>query len=311
MTAGLTARAAHLLGDQWTLLVLREEFCLHASAVQVPGGAIGVMGDVGAGKSTTVAGLAARGRTIVGFNYLHNPIIHAAREIIAAGEIGVAVHFRGCHDEDYMADPALPFSWRCERKLAGAGALADVGSHIIAFADALMGPIAEVCGDIATIIPTRPLAGGGTRAVENEDHGHCLVRFASGATGAIEASRVAQGRKMGLAFEIIGTRGALSFDQERLNELRLYRAGGPAGREGFTTILAGPEHPGYGAFCPAPGHQIGFTDLKTLEVAHFLASIRDGVEAQPNFATALRFEGVVDAALRSAAERRWIKIQAA
>lgn len=47
------------------VLVLREEFCLHASAVQVPGGAIGVMGDVGAGKSTTVAGLAARGRTIV------------------------------------------------------------------------------------------------------------------------------------------------------------------------------------------------------------------------------------------------------
>ncbi len=255
-----------------------------------------------------VAAARGRARTIVGYNYLHNPMIHAAHGIIAAGEIGTPIHFRGSHGEDYMADPALPFSWRCDRALAGAGAMADVGSHITAFALALMGPIAEVCADIATIIPARPLPGGGTRAVENEDHGHFLLRFAGGATGAIEASRVATGRKMGLAFEITGTKGALAFDQERLNELRLYRAGGQAGRAGFTTILAGPEHPGYAAFCPAPGHQIGFTDLKTLEVAAFLRAIRDGVDATPNFAAAFEVERVIDAALRSAAERRWIAI---
>lgn len=243
-------------------------------------------------------------RTIVGYNYLHNPMIRTARAILASGEIGAPVHFRGAHDEDYMADPALPFSWRCERAFAGAGALSDLGSHIVSFADALVGPMAEVCGDVSTIVPARPVPGGGKRAVENEDQGQFLVRFANGATGALSASRVAQGRKMGLAFELVCTKGSIQFDQERLNELRVYRADGG----GFRTILAGPEHPGYAAFCPAPGHQIGFTDLKTLEVAHFLGAIRDKQPAEPDFATALRYERVIDAALRSAAERRWVAV---
>jgi predicted dehydrogenase len=261
-------------------------------------------------EARAMAAAAARAgtRTIVGYNYLHNPMIRLAREIVARGEIGRLVHFRGFHEEDYMTDPAVPFSWRCERKFAGAGALADLGSHIVSFADALVGPIAELCADMATVVAERPVPGGGLRRVENEDQGQFLARFASGATGTISASRVATGRKMGLAFELVGTEGAIAFDQERLNELRVYRTKDPAGTRGFATVLAGPEHPGYAAFCPAPGHQIGFTDLKTLEVAHFLAAIRDGGPAEPDFATALRYEAVIDAALRSAGTRAWVSV---
>jgi predicted dehydrogenase len=250
----------------------------------------------------------AAGRTIVGYNYLHNPVLAAAREIVAGGEIGTPLHFRGTHNEDYMADPAGPFSWRCERALAGAGALGDLGAHIVSMAHTLMGGIAEVCGDLTTVVKERPLAGSGMRRVENEDQAQFLVRFASGASGTVEASRVAQGRKMGLGFEITGSRGALVFDQTRLNELRLYRAGQAPGRQGFTTILAGPEHPGYAAFCPAPGHQIGFNDLKVIEVARFLEAIAAGTPAYPDFAAALQFERVLDAVQRSAVERRWIGI---
>jgi predicted dehydrogenase len=261
-------------------------------------------------QARAMADAAARAgtRTIVGYNYLHNPMIRLARQIVARGEIGRPVHFRGFHEEDYMTDPALPFSWRCERKFAGAGALGDLGSHIVSFADAIVGPIVELAADVSTVVAERPVPGGGMRKVENEDQGQFLARFASGATGAISASRVATGRKMGLAFELVGTEGAIAFDQERLNELRVYRAKDPAGARGFATILAGPEHPGYAAFCPAPGHQIGFTDLKTLEVAHFLAAIRDGRAAEPDFATALRYEAVIDAALQSARTRGWVKV---
>ena len=267
--------------------------------------------DMPQARAMQAAAARAGTRTIVGYNYLHNPMIRLARAIVARGEIGRIVHFRGFHEEDYMTDPALPFSWRCERKFAGAGALADLGSHIVSFADALAGPIVELAADIATVVAERQVPGGSMRKVENEDQGQFLARFASGATGAISASRVATGRKMGLAFELVGTEGAIAFDQERLNELRVYRTKDPAGARGFATILAGPEHPGYAAFCPAPGHQIGFTDLKTLEVAHFLAAIRDGKPAEPDFATALRYEAVIDAALRSAETRAWTKVEAA
>ncbi len=259
-------------------------------------------------ESMARAARASKGRTIVGYNYLHNPVVAAAREIIAGGEIGTVLHFRGTHSEDYMADPAGPFSWRCERKLAGAGALGDVGAHIVSMAHTLVGGITELCGDLATVVAERPLPGGGMRKVENEDQAQFLVRFASGATGTIEASRVAQGQKMGLGFEITGSKGALVFDQTRLNELRLYRADQGRGRQGFTTILAGPEHPGYAAFCPAPGHQIGFNDLKVIEVARFLEAITAGNAAYPDFAAALQFERVLDAVQRSAAERRWMSV---
>lgn len=250
----------------------------------------------------------APGRTIVGYNYLHNPIVAAAREIIAGGEIGTPVHFRGTHNEDYMADPAVPFGWRCDRALAGAGALGDLGAHIVSMAHTLMGGIREVCGDLATMVTERPLPGGGMRRVENEDQAQFLVRFASGASGTIEASRVAQGQKMGLGFEITGSKGALVFDQTQLNELRLYRADQRRGRQGFTTILAGPEHPGYAAFCAGPGHQVGFNDLKVIEVARFLEAIAAGKSAYPDFAAALQFERVLDAVQRSAADRRWMDV---
>jgi predicted dehydrogenase len=260
-------------------------------------------------ESMARAAAAAKGRTIVGYNYLHNPILSAAREIIASGEIGTPVHFRGTHNEDYMADSTVPFSWRCERALAGLGALGDVGAHIVSLAHTLMGEIVAVCGDMTTVVASRPLpGGGGARKVENEDQAQFLARFASGATGTLEASRVAQGQKMGLGFEITGSRGALVFDQTRLNELRLYKADQARGRQGFTTVLAGPDHPGYAAFCPSPGHQIGFNDLKVIEVARFLEAIGEGKPAYPDFAVALKFERVLDAVQRSAAERQWVSL---
>ena len=97
---------------------------------------------------------AAGVKTQVGFNYLCNPMVGLAREMIAAGELGEVRAYRGVHAEDYMADAASPFSFRNEP--AGGGALADIGSHALATAEYLLGPIAEVLGDCVTIIRTRP-----------------------------------------------------------------------------------------------------------------------------------------------------------
>ena len=111
------------------------------------------------------------------------------------------------------------------------------------------------------------------RPVTVDDQANFLVRFANGAGGTISASWLATGRKMQLAFELTGTRGALEFSQERFNELKLYTTGQPRGQEGFKTITAGPDHPPYGAFCPAPGHQLGFNDLKVIEVKTLIDAI--------------------------------------
>ena len=270
----------------------------------------------------TQAAEAAGVKTLVGFNYLKNPAAGLAKEIVEGGDIGEVVHFRGVFDQDAMADPRASHSWRHERARAGAGTLGDLGAHVISMAEYLVGDIVEVCGQVQTVIGERPVAPGGggyrdraeadspMRAVENEDQAQFLLRFAGGAAGTIESSRIARGRKLYLCWEITGTRGAVYFDQERMNELRLFRADDPAGRQGFKTIHVGPEHPHYGAFFPIAGLGLGYSDQKIIEVYELLAGIADDRPLYPDFRAGWHVSRVIDAVLQSAAERRWVSIGA-
>jgi predicted dehydrogenase len=257
----------------------------------------------------TLAAERAGVTTAVGFNYLKNPLVKLARDIIAAGEIGEIRAFNGSHAEDYMMDAESPWSWRLD-PAGGGGALADLGSHIIATARYLIGPVDEVLGDTTTVIASRPVAAGAMerRPVQVEDIGRAHLRFANGCSGVIEASWVATGRKMRHDFEISGSKGALAFSQERLNEIDLYVARDQPGQRGFRKILAAPEHEPYGAFCVAPGHQIGFNDLKTIEVRDFLLAIAGEPTGHADFREGLEVQRTVAAIYRSASETRWIKV---
>jgi predicted dehydrogenase len=68
-------------------------------------------------------------------------------------------------------------------------------------------------------------------------HKHRGSEFAPGAIGTIEVSRLALGRRNSLRWEIEGSRASLAFDLERLNELRVFDAGGGRLR-GYKTVLA-------------------------------------------------------------------------
>lgn len=246
----------------------------------------------------------ARGvKTQVGFNYLCNPMMALAREMIAAGELGEIRGFRGLHAEDYMTSPAAPFTFRHDP--AGGGALADLGSHVLATAEFLCGPIAQVMGDCVTLVGERVDAKGQRRKVTVDDVGRAFLRFESGAQGSLEANWIATGRKMQHDFEIYGEKGALAFSQEHFNVLNFYSTADAKGRQGFRRIEAGPDHAPYGLFCVAPGHQIGFNDLKAIEVAGFVQAI--GGAAEPfNFRAGLRIQALVEAIQQSAHEARWI-----
>lgn len=250
---------------------------------------------------------AAGVKTQVGFNYLCNPMISVAREMIAAGELGEIRGYRGLHAEDYMADASGPFTFRHDP--AGGGALADIGSHALATAEFLLGPITKVMGDCVTMIDSRPDGKGGQKKVETDDVGRAFLRFANGATGSVEGNWIATGRKMQHEFEVYGTKGALSFSQERFNELHFFSTEDKKGRQGFRRIEAGPDHPPYGRFCVAPGHQLGFNDLKAIEVAGYLDSIA-GLRAEPfNFRSGLRIQTLVEAIQTSSRSEAWLTVE--
>ena len=254
----------------------------------------------------TEAAEAAGVITSVGFNFLKNPMIGFARRLIETGEIGDVTGFRGRHAENYMASPGVAHSFRTDP--AGGGAAADIGSHIISLARFLLGPVEEVCGDCRTIHPVRPVSPGADemRRVEVDDMTHALLRFRSGVSGSIEANWAATGRTMDLSFEITGTRGALAFSQEHMNELHLHRREGP--KSGFTRIESGPDHPPYGSFCPAPGHQLGFNDLKIIEVAELLDAHAAGGACSPDFREALEVQRTVEAITESSRLRSWVRL---
>ncbi len=250
---------------------------------------------------------AAGVKTQVGFNYLCNPMFRLARDMIASGELGEIRGFRGLHAEDYMTDADAPFTFRHDP--AGGGALADLGSHVLATAEFLIGPITEVMGNCVTVIGERKDAAGNRRRIETDDIGRAFLRFANGATGSLEGNWLATGRKMQHDFEVYGDRGALSFSQERFNELHFYSCADATGRRGFRRIEAAPEHPPYGRFCVAPGHQIGFNDLKAIEAAGFLMAISGDGDEPFNFRSGLRIQTLVETIQRSSQAQSWMKTE--
>jgi predicted dehydrogenase len=249
-------------------------------------------------EETITAADLARGRgliTFAGYNYRWAPLVQRARALIAAGEIGDVTHYRGRFLNGYAKDPNGVLSWRFLAE-QGYGTLSDLLSHAIDMALLLGGPIAEVVGNRATFIPERPLPRpGGTHydtasaddprgAVTNEDYVGALVRFANGAQGTLEACRVITGPACDLAFEIHGSRGALAWTFERMNELRRYRRVDAAPvDEGWTVELSGPAHPFHSAFNPGWGTGLGYDDLAVIEVAEFLDAIVTGTPGSPSF----------------------------
>ena len=258
--------------------------------------------------------------SLVGFNYLKNPAQAFARQLIQAGELGEITLFRGTFDQDFLANPDVPFSWRLDRIQAGTGALGDLGSHTIGFAHFLVGEILEVCGVEVTKIKERTIPSGGSgyaasaqsgaekRMVENEDIMEFLIRFENGAIGSIGTSRIGMGRKLGLGYEIQGTKGSLFFTQERMNEIKLYRHTDPDREKGFKTVYIGPEHPGYGAFFGLAGIGLGYNDQKIIEAHDLLTAVALGEPVQPDVRFAYGVNKVIDAVDLSCRERRWVHV---
>jgi len=248
--------------------------------------------------------------TLLGYSFAKNPALFSAKRLLDEGLIGKVFDFRGFIDEDYIADPDLPWTWRLRRQNAGLGVLGDITCHLISIAHFLLGPISSLTALMETVHKRRPDPNGSAewREVENEDVSHALIRFRSGVGGVVASSRIAHGRKNGIRIEIHGSRGTICFDQERMNELELYLANERRDLVGFRRVLTGPEHPPYGLFCLAPGHSLGFNDLKIIEVAHLLRAVEGKEKPFPTFADGILIERVIHGFAESGREGRWVDV---
>ncbi|HEY8718137.1 Gfo/Idh/MocA family oxidoreductase [Pengzhenrongella sp.] len=259
--------------------------------------------------------------TGVGFNYRHAPAVARARELIRAGELGRITNVRCWLLADYSSDPAGALTWRFERERAGSGVLGDLVSHGFDLAQFLVGAINEVTALSTTIITERAEpasgaashfsrgAGGALKPVQNEDYVGVLARFASGAVGTFESSRVAVGPRAEYVVEVYGTQGSVRWNFQRLNELEVC-LGLNGAEHGYTTVLAGPGYGEFSRFQPGAGTSMGFDDLKTIEARLFLESVATGKQLAPSAADGWSAASVADAAEESAADGAWHQVGA-
>nr|WP_275897742.1 Gfo/Idh/MocA family oxidoreductase [Pseudotabrizicola algicola] len=239
---------------------------------------------------------------MIGFNYVRTPATQFVRRLLAEGTIGTPIWFRAEHTEDFLADPALPATWRTRGRANGC--MGDLAPHPVNCLLALMGPVAELSARIETVHATRT-GPDGPEPVTNDDQAQLMLRFASGVMGHLFVSRVATGRKMGYSYEIHGTKGAIRFDQEDQNAVHLYRAEGPEATRGFARILTGPAHPDYAAFCQGPGHGTGYQDQIIIEARDFLHAIHSGQTLWPSFADGLAVSQIIETAFAASETGRW------
>ncbi|WP_127143916.1 Gfo/Idh/MocA family protein [Pelagibacterium montanilacus] len=242
-------------------------------------------------------------RTMLCFNYRRTPAVIHARAVIDQGWLGRPRAFRGRYLQDWLADPDAPVNWRLAGSSAGSGTLGDIGSHVVDFAHYLLGDIDRVSAMLRTWVAERPSDGGGRQAVDVDDEVMCMLEFANGAIGSIEATRFAPGRKNDLGFEINFENGSLAFDYERMNELKVcdFRSDEPD----FKTIHLGPRHP-YGAhFWPIPALGMGYHEVKMIEIHDFARAVAFGEAVHPDFADGVRNQKVLAAIQASAGHGAW------
>ncbi len=247
--------------------------------------------------------------------YRRCPAVSYAKHLIDMGRIGTIYHWRGCYLQDWIMDQNIPLSWHLRKETAGGGPHWDLNSHSVDLAHYLVGNIATVQGLLATFIKERPLVdeadentfGGAVYSGDSkmgevtvDDAASMLVRFKNGAMGSFESTRFAGGRKNFNSFEIYGSKGSLSFNLERMNELGYYNREEDSSEAGFKNIIVTEStHPYISAWWP-PGHIIGYEHGFVHAAVDFLNAIINNNPITPNFHDGLNILKVLEAGRESA-----------
>ncbi len=158
-------------------------------------------------------------------NYTGYPMVKEAREWVRSGKLGRLLKIVVEYPQGYAitaidqkGDGAIS-NWRMDPSVSGiSNCMGDIGTHAHNLARYITGlEIEEICAELSTFIPGRPL----------DDDGNCLVRFSGGVKGILFASQISNGDENNLNIRVYGTKGGLEWHQENPNELVFKKADAP------------------------------------------------------------------------------------
>jgi predicted dehydrogenase len=242
----------------------------------------------------------AKVRHMTAFTYRFVPAMRYLAYLVQRGDLGQPYHYRSCRLQDWGT---RNLGWRQVHRLAGSGELGDMLSHRIDFAHLLVGPMKRLVAGLRQFHPER-----GGQASELEDWVSILTEFTNGATGLLESSKLASGRNESWrsldSVEVNGSERSFVFSTAQWNTLQAGRLGGP-GLETITVPKRFWRWPG----SPRDPH-VGdpLVTFRYDQAWEFIDAIRNQRPCVPDFFDGARAQAVMDAALRSAAERSWVAL---
>ena len=251
-------------------------------------------------KEMAEAGDKAGVRHMTAFTYRFVPAMRYLSELVKRGDLGQPYHYRSCRLQDWGT---RNLGWRQVKKLAGTGELGDMLSHRIDFAHLLAGPMRRLVADTRIVHHQRQGAPS-----DLDDWVAILAEFVNGASGVLESSKLASGRNESWRsldyVEINGSERSFVFITGEWNKLQTGKVGGP----GLETITI-PEE-----FWKWPGAprdpRVGdpLVTFRYDQAWEFVDAIRNQRPCRPSFHDGALAQAVLDAAVRSAAERAWVEL---
>ena len=269
--------------------------------------------DVLQGRRIVAAVEQAGVKNQLNFNFRFYPAVSRARQMIAEGFLGRVFSFRGCFYRSSYINPDKPLSWRLKKEIAGGGALFDLGSHVLDLIYYLLGDFGSVYATVDTLIKERPIASGSKEKgpVDVDDVVLMQVRMANSVLGTVEISRMGTGATNDMKVEIFGEKGALRFSAEEPSWLEVFDVHDPdqpiGGMSGFRKVQAVGRFEGHKApdWSMAPGFVTTFVESQY----RFLQAVSDDLQPAPTFKDGLHIQEVMQAAICSSEETRWVSIE--
>jgi predicted dehydrogenase len=256
--------------------------------------------EVEAAADMWTAAEAAGIRHMTAFTYRFVPAMRYTAHLVRSGAIGRPIHFRAQRFQDW-ADMNL--GWRQVRKLAGTGELGDMLSHRIDYAHFMVGPMKRIVAGLRNFVPVR-----GGQSSDVDDWAAMLVEFESDVTGVLESTKLATGRGEGYGgqdiVEINGTEGTVVASTQMPQHVRIGRKGAsdleavPVPGE-FLVWPGSPRDPSQGDPC------VTFRYDQSIE---FIDAIHENRPCRPSLLAGVEAQIVMDAAVQSDRQRRWVDI---
>jgi predicted dehydrogenase len=227
---------------------------------------------------------------MVAFSYRYKAAARYAKHLIEQGYLGKISHVYGKYLQSW-GHYDVPLVWRFSKKLAGSGALGDLGSHMLDLTRFLVGEINELICDAGVITEQRIVPGSDqVGTVDVDDYCHYMANINEGIHGVFQISRMAFGRGNYQRVEIYGSNGGLVYELEEEDSLQ---------------VCIGPVDGETLSYHKVKVPQEFYSD-QMQSFYHLVTGHDDGMSA--TLVDGYINQKTIDAMIKSHEEKRWVKL---